>query len=119
MTLDLSRLEAIATLGVDVNIVVNNAGLQHVEAARPGVTSDPTNSGYVRTALVEQQTADQAELHEMSPKRVVSDVLMERSALERLSDPNEVASLAGYLRSPPAGAITGASLVVAGRWPAQ
>jgi len=194
VTVDLSKLDTIADLDKDFDIVVNNAGLQHVEAlpdfpeerfslilrvmleapfriirqtlphmyagewgrivnissvhglvaspfkaayvaakhgleglskttaleaAEYGVTSNCINPGYVRTALVEQQIADQADVHAMSPDQVVKNVLMERAALKRLLEPDEVASMAGYLCSPAAGAITGASLVIDGGWTAH
>ncbi len=192
--IDLSQLDAIADLGGEFDIVVNNAGLQHIsslvdfpedrfslilrvmleapfriirqtlphmygqgwgrivnissvhglvaspfksayvtakhgleglskatalEAASHGVTSNCINPGYVRTALVEKQISDQAVAHGMTQEQVVSEVLLERAALKRLLEPDEVASMAGYLCSSAAGAITGTSVVIDGGWTAH
>jgi 3-hydroxybutyrate dehydrogenase len=90
-----------------------------VEGGPHGVTSNCVNPGYVRTPLVEQQIADQAAAHAISPERVIGDVLLARSATKRLIEPEEVARLAVYLCSPQASFINGASLAIDGAWTAQ
>ena len=90
-----------------------------VEGGPRGVTSNCVNPGYVRTPLVEQQIADQAAAHAISPDRVIGDVLLARSATKRLIEPEEVAQLAVYLCSPQASFINGASLAIDGAWTAQ
>jgi 3-hydroxybutyrate dehydrogenase len=90
-----------------------------VEGGPRGVTSNCVNPGYVRTPLVEQQIADQAAAHAISPERVIGDVLLARSATKRLIEPEEVARLAVYLCSPQASFINGASLAIDGAWTAQ
>jgi 3-hydroxybutyrate dehydrogenase len=49
---------------------------------------------------------------------VVQKVLLRESALKRLVEPDEVASMVGYLCGPDAGFITGASMVIDGGWTA-
>ena len=90
-----------------------------LEGAQRGVTSNCINPGYVRTPLVENQIAAQAAAHELPTDRIVEEVLLARSAVKRLIEPDEVASLAAYMCSPAAAYITGTSLVVDGGWTAS
>ncbi len=90
-----------------------------LEGAERGVTSNCINPGYVRTPLVENQIADQARVRGISEDRVISEVLLERSALKRLLEPEEVAEMAAYLCSSAASSITGASMVMDGGWTAH
>jgi 3-hydroxybutyrate dehydrogenase len=191
---DLSDLDAVDRLDLDVDIVVNNAGLQHVaavqdfppdrfsyilrvmleapfriargalphmyergwgrvvnissvhglvaspykaayvsakhgleglskvialEGAQQGVTSNCVNPAYVRTPLVENQIAAQAEIRGMEPAAVVELVMLERAALKRLVEPEEVAGMVAYLCSDAAAAVTGASMTMDGGWTAH
>lgn len=90
-----------------------------LEGAGQGVTSNCVNPGYVRTALVERQIADQAHAHGISEDRVVSEVLLARSPVKRLIEPTEVAELVAYLCSDDASFVNGASLPVDGAWSAS
>lgn len=90
-----------------------------LEGAAHGVTSNCVNPGYVRTPLVEGQIADQAALHGIAPRDVVTDVLLDRSAIKRLIEPAEVAAAVRWLCGPHTGYITGASLPVDGGWGAS
>ena len=90
-----------------------------LEAAAYGVTSNCINPGYVRTPLVDEQIADQAEAHGVSETEVVDDVLLASSALKRLVEPEEVADAVAFLCSPTAAGMTGTSLVLDGGWTAH
>ena len=90
-----------------------------LEGGPHGVTSNCVNPGYVRTPLVTKQIADQARTHGISDERVVSDVLLKESAIKRLLEPEEVADLVGWLTSPAAGMVTGASYSMDGGWSAR
>jgi 3-hydroxybutyrate dehydrogenase len=90
-----------------------------LEGAQHGVTSNCVSPGYVRTPLVEQQIADQAATHGIPADRVVSEIMLARSALKRLVEPEEVAEAVAYLCSPQASFITGASLPLDGGWTAH
>lgn len=90
-----------------------------LEGAEHGVTSNCINPGYVRTPLVENQIADQAKVRGITEDQVVSEVMLERAAIKRLLEPEEVAEMAAYLCSPAASAITGASMVMDGGWTAH
>ncbi|MET4927514.1 3-hydroxybutyrate dehydrogenase [Streptomyces sp. PSRA5] len=90
-----------------------------LEGAPHGVTSNCVNPGYVRTPLVEGQIAAQAAAHGIPPDEVVSDVLLDRSAIKRLIEPAEVAAVCVWLCGPNTGYITGSSLPVDGGWGAR
>ena len=90
-----------------------------LEGAAHGVTSNCVNPGYVRTPLVEKQIKDQARVHSMSEEDVVSQVMLTRSAIKRLVEPDEVAGAVGYLCSDEAAFMTGSNLVMDGGWAAH
>ena len=97
-------------------------GLSKVTALEGGpheVTSNCVDPGYVRTALVTKQIADQARTHGIPEDEVVETILLKESAIKRLVEPEEVASLVGWLASPAAGMVTGASYTMDGGWSAR
>ncbi|MER5777551.1 3-hydroxybutyrate dehydrogenase [Streptomyces sp. NPDC002039] len=90
-----------------------------IEAAAHGVTSNCVSPGYVRTPLVEGQVQDQAAAHGVSPEDVLSDVLLARSPIKRLIEPEEVAAAVLWLCGPHTGYVTGASIPLDGGWGAN
>lgn len=90
-----------------------------LEGGRHGVTSNCVNPGYVRTPLVERQITDQAAAHGIEEDQVLEQVLLTESAIKRLVEPSEVASLVGWLTSSDAGMVTGASYTMDGGWSAR
>lgn len=90
-----------------------------LEGGPHGVTSNCINPGYVRTPLVEKQIADQARVHGIPEGEVVERIMLTESAVKRLVEPSEVASLAGWLASDAAGMVTGASYTMDGGWSAR
>ncbi len=90
-----------------------------LEGAERGVTSNCVNPGYVRTPLVEKQVADQAAAHGISEDEVLAKVMLTRSAIKRLIEPEEVAGAVAYLCSPEARFMTGTDLVLDGGWSAR
>ena len=90
-----------------------------LEGAPHQVTSNCVNPGYVRTPLVTKQIADQAKTHGIPEDKVVAEILLKESAIKRLVEPEEVASLVGWLASPAAGMVTGASYTMDGGWSAR
>ncbi|MFF3037267.1 3-hydroxybutyrate dehydrogenase [Arthrobacter citreus] len=90
-----------------------------LEGGEHGVTSNCINPAYVRTALVEAQIADQARINSIPEEEVVASVMLTESAVKRLVEPEEVASLAAWLAGPGAGMVTGASYTMDGGWSAR
>ncbi|MCR8671551.1 3-hydroxybutyrate dehydrogenase [Agrococcus sp. HG114] len=90
-----------------------------LEGAAHGVTSNCINPGYVKTALVEAQIADQAKTHGIPESEVLEKVMLTEAAIKRLVEPEEVASLATWLAGPHAGMVTGTSYVMDGGWSAR
>ncbi|GAA2223465.1 3-hydroxybutyrate dehydrogenase [Herbiconiux moechotypicola] len=90
-----------------------------IEGAAHGVTSNCVNPGYVRTPLVERQIAQQAALHGIPESEVLERVMLAESAVKRLVEPAEVASLVAWLASDSAAMVTGSSYAMDGGWTAH
>ena len=73
----------------------------------------------MRTPLVEKQIADQARLHGITEDEVLPRIMLTESAVKRLVEPAEVASLALWLAGSEAGMVTGASYTMDGGWSAR
>ncbi|RNI18325.1 3-hydroxybutyrate dehydrogenase [Flexivirga caeni] len=90
-----------------------------LEGGGKGVTSVCVSPGYVRTALVDKQIADQARMHGISADEVVERVFLADTAVKRLAEPAEVADLVTWLCGPNAGMATGTSFTLDGGWTAH
>ncbi len=90
-----------------------------LEGGAHGVTSNCISPGYVRTPLVEQQIAAQALVHGIDEDEVVPKVMLTESAIKRLVEPREVASLVLWLAGDDARMVTGASYTMDGGWSAR
>jgi 3-hydroxybutyrate dehydrogenase len=90
-----------------------------LEGAEAGISASALCPGYVRTALVEDQIAQQAATHGISEERVLEDVLLAPQAVKRLLEPSEVAAAAAWLLGPDGRAVTGAPLVLDLGWTAH
>lgn len=90
-----------------------------LEGAESGISAAALCPGYVRTALVEQQVADQARAHGLPEERVLEDVLLAPHAVKRLLEPEEVADAAAWLLGPTGRAATGSPLVLDLGWSAR
>ena len=89
-----------------------------LEAADKGVTSNTICPGYVRTPLVEGQISDQAKSHGIAEDEVLDDVLLARTPVKRLVEPDEVAGLVAFLCGPGTDSINGTSYLMDGGWAA-
>lgn len=89
-----------------------------LEGADKGVTSNTVCPGYVRTPLVEGQIADQATAHDIPESEVIDDVLLARTALKRLAEPEEVAEMVAFLCGPASASVTGSAFLMDGGWTA-
>ncbi|WP_066371562.1 3-hydroxybutyrate dehydrogenase [Herbidospora mongoliensis] len=90
-----------------------------LEGAPYGVTSTCVCPAYVRTPLVEDQIAAQAEAHRISPEDVVERIMLQPAAIKRLVEPEEVAEMVAYLCGPAGSFITGVSIPLDGGWSAR
>ena len=90
-----------------------------LEGGPSGITANVICPAYVRTPLVEQQIAAQAETLGLSLEEIESQVFLKASATGKMIEPAEVASMVSYLCSDQAKSITGACWTIDGGWTAQ
>ena len=90
-----------------------------LEGGPYGVTSNCVNPAYVRTPLVEKQIGDQARAHGIPEEEVVEKVMLTETAVKRLIEPEQVASLVAWLCSEDAAMVSGASYTMDGGWTAR
>jgi 3-hydroxybutyrate dehydrogenase len=89
-----------------------------LEGAPVGISATAVCPAYVRTPLVESQIADQAASHRVPAERVLEDVILERQAVKRLLEPDEVGDLVAYLLGPSGRGITGVPIPIDLGWTA-
>ncbi|MGF6920672.1 3-hydroxybutyrate dehydrogenase [Paraburkholderia sp. 40] len=87
-----------------------------LEVAEHGITSNTICPGYVKTPRAEQQIADQAKAHGISPQNVVRDVMLVHQARKEFVTVEELAALAVFLSSDSAASMTAAALAMDGGW---
>jgi 3-hydroxybutyrate dehydrogenase len=90
-----------------------------LEAGTHGAANVSVNAicpSYVRTPLVEKQIADQAALHGIAESEVVERVLLERNAVKRLIEPDEVATMVAFLCRDDMWSLTGRALTMDAGW---
>jgi 3-hydroxybutyrate dehydrogenase len=90
-----------------------------LEGADVGITAAAVCPCYVRTPLVEAQTADQARAHGLPEERVLEEVILERQAVKRLLEPGEVADVVAFLLGPSGRGFTGTPVVLDLGWTAR
>jgi 3-hydroxybutyrate dehydrogenase len=90
-----------------------------LETATFGITVNCISPGYVWTPLVEKQIPDTAKARGMTEEQVKRDVILAAQPTKEFITVDEVASLAVYLCSDAAKAITGANLSIDGGWTAE
>lgn len=123
--INLSSVHGLRASAYKVGYVTAKHGLEGLskvtalEGGPHGVTSNCVNPGYVRTPLVDEQIADQAAVHGVPEQEVLEKILLTESAIKRLVEPEEVASLVSWLASPEAAMVTGAAYTMDGGWSAR
>ena len=90
-----------------------------LEGGEVGISASAICPSYVRTAIVEEQIADQAAAHGIPAERVLEDVLLAPQAVKRLLEPSEVAAAAAWLLGPDGRSVTGSPLVMDLGWSAR
>jgi 3-hydroxybutyrate dehydrogenase len=87
-----------------------------LEGAADGISASALCPGFVRTPLVEAQVAAQAAAHDLPEEEVLERVILERAAVKRLLEPEEVAEAAAFLLGPAGRAATGSPLILDLGW---
>jgi 3-hydroxybutyrate dehydrogenase len=80
------------------------------------VTVNAICPSYVRTPLVEKQIADQAKHHGISESEVMERILLDRNAIKRLIEPEDVATMVAFLCRDDMWSITGRALPMDAGW---
>ena len=89
-----------------------------LEGGEFGITVNAICPAYVRTPLVDNQIDAQAKSHGISKEEVVSKIMLQKSAIKTLIEPDAVAETAKFLCSNAASHITGAAITMDGGWTA-
>ena len=90
-----------------------------LEGGSHGITVNALCPAYVRTALVENQIADQARMHKIPEEEVVEKIMLKSAAIKKIIEPDEIASLVLFLCSDHGASITGACWTIDCGWTAQ
>jgi 3-hydroxybutyrate dehydrogenase len=90
-----------------------------LEGAEKGIAATAICPAFVRTPLVEQQIAAQAEAHGVPAERVLEEVILQPQAVKRLLEPAEVADVAAFLLGPAGRSFTGAPVIMDLGWSAR
>jgi 3-hydroxybutyrate dehydrogenase len=83
-----------------------------------GITVNSICPAYVRTPLVDNQIADQAKVHNITPEQVIETIMLKNSAVKRLIEPAEIGQLVLFLCSSTCDCMTGSMLTMDGGWTA-
>ena len=89
-----------------------------LEGGADGITVNAICPAYVRTPLVDNQIEAQAKNHGISKEEVVSKIMLQKSAIKTLIEPDSVAQTVKFLCSDAASHITGSALTMDGGWTA-
>ena len=90
-----------------------------LEGAEHGIRATAVCPSYVRTPLVENQIAAQAEAHGMPEDRVLEEVILAPQAIKQLIEPADVADVVAYLLGPGGRAFTGGAITFDSGWTAR
>lgn len=90
-----------------------------LETAGVDITSNTICPGYMRTALVEAQIADQARTRGIPESEVIERVMLAPMPKKAFITFEEIAAAAEYLMSPLARNLTGQTITIDGGWTAQ
>jgi 3-hydroxybutyrate dehydrogenase len=90
-----------------------------LEGAEHGIASAAVCPAYVRTPLVERQIKAQAVAHDLPESRVLEEVILERQAIKRLIEPDEVADIVSLLAGPHGELFTGTAVPIDLGWTAR
>lgn len=89
-----------------------------LEGGADGITVNAICPAYVNTPLVDNQIEAQAKNHGISKDEVVSKIMLQKSAIKTLIEPDAVAETVKFLCSNAATHITGSAITMDGGWTA-
>jgi len=69
--------------------------------------------------LVDNQIADQAKKHNISKEEVVEKIMLQKSAIKTMIEPETIADVTKFLCSDTAKNITGSTMTIDGGWTAN
>jgi 3-hydroxybutyrate dehydrogenase len=90
-----------------------------LEGAPLGITCNAICPGYVHTAIVDKQIANQMNLHSMTEEEVIQQVMLGKQAIKEFIPAELVADTAFFLANEKARTITGISFPIDGGWTAE
>jgi len=90
-----------------------------LEGAEHGIRATAVCPSYVRTPLVENQIAAQAEAHGLPQDRVLEDVILAPQAIKELIEPADVADVVAFLLGRSGRAFTGTAVTFDAGWTAR
>lgn len=90
-----------------------------LEVGKYGITVNSINPSYVRTPLVDKQIKSQSLNHKISEERVIEEVMLTKSVVKSLIEPEAIADIVRLLCSDSGKYITGTTLSIDGGWTAS
>ena len=90
-----------------------------LEGAPHGITANAILPSYVRTPIVENQIASQAEMHGITKDEVVEKIMLADAPIKRILDPAEIGDLVLFLCSDSAAGMTGGDIPIDCGWTAH
>ncbi len=90
-----------------------------LEGAEFGITCNAICPGYVHTAIVDNQIADQMKVHNMTKEEVIQKVMLDKQAIKEFIPAELIAEAALFLANENARTITGISFPIDGGWTAE
>lgn len=90
-----------------------------LETAEYDITVNTICPAYVRTALVDQQIADQAKTHGISEQEVIDNIMLQPMPKKSFISPEEICGTVNYLIGDAARNMTGQQIVLDGAWTAR
>lgn len=89
-----------------------------LEGGKYGITVNSICPSYVRTPLVDKQIADQAKTHGIPEEKVISEIMLQKAAIKKMLNPNDIGDVAKFLCSDTGAYITGSMFTIDCGWTA-
>ncbi|MBC7476019.1 MAG: 3-hydroxybutyrate dehydrogenase [Candidatus Sericytochromatia bacterium] len=90
-----------------------------LEGSPFNITCNAICPGYVKTPLVDMQILDQAKHHNLSPEKVISEIILKKQSVKEFVPIKLIADMALLLVSENSTTLTGSVIPIDGGWSAQ